>query len=604
MSNKRKCPDLEAIIANLQRCSLCSDWGRNFRTSISEDPSLLLPIMEALTAGETFSDIMHKQKGSIGGEEGLDISTLLTVIKKHCPTKADTWKELVKRDELSRNMTDIFRMKSNSDDFWTDGAVWSKNPLKVVPDLFMPRTVHEQKRPNYVAFSGASGSGKTYAMCWTCYNVIKEEMPDNQDDLTLYISCQPKADEDVYPYVEGVLKEQIERLCKPFELSDFNEQCKNTWLVLILDEVPNRWSHQSYHRLPKALIDIYHFQRVVLVVGGTGISYDVIQQTTSSLQVINIRMKPVPDERAQLLLLRHLTQNSLIEDKAQLAELVMQLWCQMPVLVDLVSNHRCARLTAEVLAELLGKIVQLPDGWCQGHGPALLSTVACKYRALNGLKNKSHSFCSRVMMDSLALTAAQSVIQVDTGVEKHPKYLESTREVVESGLVERAILPDEALDVNAETHFKVDGDYEWQMSPALTLLCASATMPWLEGLSSAADHFEGLVAVLAATMRYAQTGKLYKICRLASSVPYHGNDKYLYHEPSDELEETCLINGPQAPYADLMVAGTPKPCKTPSGLAMVLSEWDGANAFPVESLLVQCKLTGNEETEASATFKK
>lgn len=208
------------------------------------------------------------------------------------------------------------------------------------------------------------------------------------------------------------------------------------------------------------------------------------------------------------------------------------------------------------------------------------------------------------MLDSLALLAGQKVVGLNDGVDKVPEegslaFL--AQEVVEIGLVERAVLPDEELSNTDKV--KVDGNYEFQMSPALTLICASVILPSIDGVFDPADHFEALVAILMVAMRYAQTSRVFHIQQLSRGVPYSGSEDHKFYAPLLPIDGRCFINGPQAPYSDLIVAGVPKGqifLNTASALAKAVKDQPGVVEFPSVPLLVQCKQT--HASSATCTF--
>ena len=157
------------------------------------------------------------------------------------------------------------------------------------------------------------------------------------------------------------------------------------------------------------------------------------------------------------------------------------------------------------------------------------------------MKYKTQSDCQTIMLESLALVAGQKVIKANEGVDKNPSIGSLallSKTVIEVGLVERAILPDEKLP-NEEDKVKVDGYYEYEMSPALTLICVTSIIPWIGGISNAADHFEALVATLMVVMRYAQTNNIFHVRRLAQAVPYSGSDDHLYYYPTIPIDQKC-----------------------------------------------------------------
>ena len=363
--------------------------------------------------------------------------------------------------------------------------------------------------------------------------------------------------------------------------------------------------HKTYKVLPGQLEQFLQFQRVVLLVGSTAFSQEVLRQPTGGAEVWNIRMKPVDEASMPSLLQHHLGRL-----QPKITSLGAQLLDQMPVLLDLMSNHRCAYFSALVLTELLGgetSMESLPDGWGVGHSASLVSMVACKYRGNGGLRNKPQSECQTLMLESLALVAGQTVIPANEGVDKNPAEQSLallSKQVIEVGLVERAILPDEQLSNKKKDKVKVDGPYDFQMSPALTLICVSSILPWIGGISNAAHHFEALVATLMVVMRYAQTNRIFHVRRLDQAVPYSGTDEddHLLHHPRISIDEKCFINGPQAPYSDLIVAHVPKDNVLPtavSALAKGIADSPGVGAFPVDHILVQCNLTTNDTADVT-----
>jgi len=62
------------------------------------------------------------------------------------------------------------------------------------------------------------------------------------------------------------------------------------------------------------------------------------------------------------------------------------------------------------------------------------------------------------------------------------------------------------------------------MSSVLMLICITTILPWIEGIYSAADHFEVLVAMLVVEMRYAQTNKVLNIHCMSQAVLYSENE--------------------------------------------------------------------------------
>ena len=542
---------------------------------------------------------------------------------------SDQWEEDDREDAVNilRNLKDV---KQNKDELWealicgniqmngsesvleqfeklgfkTSAAAWSTSPENIA--LQVRPAEGEAKVPRYTAFSGASGSGKTSTMLWALRHVVLKSLPPEKWCLKYYISCKPSDSESLDLYVTNHIRKTLNNVFQ-FQfhtMDDFREQCQKTCLVLLLDEVQSRFDHESFYELPAVLKQAFHFEKVVLLVGSTAISQNVCRQPTTKREVLYIRMKPL-DEKAMQPLLSHHLKRMKPEIGRNLGTIVKNIFDQMPVLWDLMSNHRCAYLSAVVLSELLGKTLtnELPEGWGQGHSNTLVAMVACKYRGLSGLQNKSSTECRSLMLESLALLAGQRRVPKKEGVDKVPKessLASLAKVVIEIGLVERAILPDE--EVQDTNKVKVDGDYEFQMSPALTLICVTAILPSIEGILNVADHFEALVATLMVAMRYAQTNQVFPIRQLKLAVPYSGNEDYKFYHPESSLDRCCFINGPQAPYSNLIVAGVPKGLQFPSTasrLARAISSQKGVVEFPVHPLLVQCKYTSKETAQCS-----
>lgn len=188
------------------------------------------------------------------------------------------------------------------------------------------------------------------------------------------------------------------------------------------------------------------------------------------------------------------------------------------------------------------------------------------------------------MLQSLSLVTLQAKVEC---VPKDPEYLAAIRALVELGLVERTILPDEWCA--SDDDFAVDEGIEWSMLPAVTLMCATTLVPWISGIFDAPSHFEALVAVMMVAICYGQTGNKHSVSQLAKAVPYQAKENHLFFFPATS-KNLCLLNGPQAPYCDLMVVKCPENNATASGLSAYLQSL--ASDFPTDSILIQCKLSG------------
>ena len=612
-SRKRHSDFLEQVRTKMRSIEPKHDKGKMLLERLGEDAAALGKLIKSSSQGSV-SRILHEILPASkqwlmdsSSEEALEIA-----LRVRCFgfDKDGIWDKVI-GEEMKMNGSEWVLSHFEKQGFCQSAVACSRVPVIMLKEQQPLGNNTEPsgnpKNPAYTAFSGASGSGKTSTMLWTVRQLeIEGKLPGTC--LKFYISCNVPDGKSLLDYAFNYIKNYLDGAVRLLTSSilgfdDLVTQRKNTTLVLVLDEVPSRFDHETYKDLPGELNERLQFQEVVLLVGSTALSQDVLRQPTAGGEVLNIRMKPLQENTMHELLQHHL--GKLQPGINDIVRLVEQLFEEMPVLLDLMSNHRCAYFTAVVLTELLGEIPMesLPDGWGVGHSATLVSMVACKYRANNGLKYKTQGECQTLMLESLALVAGQNVIQANEGVDKNPT--EGTlallsKQVIEVGLVERAILPDESIP-NKKDKVKVDGYYEFQMSPALTLICVTSILPWIGGIYNAADHFEALVATLMVAMRYAQTNKIFHVRRLAQAVPYSGSDDHLYYHPRIPIDQKCFINGPQAPYSDLIVAGVPLGNKLPdtaSPLAKGIGTTEGVERFPVDPILVQCKLT----TEKTANF--
>jgi hypothetical protein len=429
----------------------------------------------------------------------------------------------------------------------------------------------------------------------------------------LFLSCNPQSHESLKEFVERTLgKFTYGGFGMTFDTEFVRKVLSNVVLLLALDEVPNRWVHSDYYSLPDFVKSMFGFSSVVLMVGSTALNQDVSRQPTNVMQVVNIRMSTIRHEKRSQILEHHLirelrfaTDRGRRDKELQTSSFVEKLLDKIPYLDDLLGNHRCAFLTAKVLINIFGKEYwdeKLDEGSCEGNLEYLLIKVADEYRARNGLRSLSMQQCRTYMLQSLALVASQKYdVHCVKKAPKEGSLAVLSKKLVEYGLVERAINLDE--HTSDDTEVAVSDRYEFEMTPAVTMLCVGTLFPWIGGIRGAAERFEALVAVMLVVLRYAQTNVRYPIHRLRHAVPYSGNETDKFYCPSIPIDEICLINGPKAPFADVMIAGVPprskeNPCA--SDLMKALSKLVNESKISVGPLLVQCKHTSN--VSASCCF--
>lgn len=95
------------------------------------------------------------------------------------------------------------------------------------------------------------------------------------------------------------------------------------------------------------------------------------------------------------------------ERNLNVTKLAERLFDEMSLLHELVANQRCAKLTGQVLADMLDQMDDTPLGWCRGHSLVLLLTVNNRHQSLNGLRDKPQGEVRELMLKCLALTTLQ-----------------------------------------------------------------------------------------------------------------------------------------------------------------------------------------------------
>ena len=546
------------------------------------------------------------------------IKASINAIRSVMPTVEKAWHEFLKVTHHNKTQQG-FTIPGITRDFKVECAEWSKHPEET-QKLFLDQG--KGKTPSYVAISGSSGSGKTVSLIWLGDEYVKKSCFPGEKCVSIYLSCHPKKKkdaegavlpeyEDLHNYVREELNACVERAGSGLTcLDDFGvENLTGVPLVLMLDEVPRIWGHDDYKKLASELKTSFGFNKVAVLVAGTALHISVTKQPTAVLEVINIRMMPLRDEVAKEMVKHHMRRDT--------KQFVDELFEDISLLHHLATNQRCAELAAKELDTLLGKMKgPLPPGWCRGHASELLARVSRAYRAMNGLSGKTEKAVRALMLNALAITTLQKVYDDDPeeekkGVNLEPDYIDwaATRDVVETGLVERTILPDSPLE---NDQCMVDKGCEWSMTPAITLMCVSELVPWISGVFDAPSHFELLVAVMLSVIRYTQTGKEWPVRQMQKSVPYQGNEQgALYRPNAMQANCSCLVNGPQAPYLDIMVPAYQQDSHESTEAApqvppirLFLEKLRKGYEITSEAILVQCKLGEEESKEVSLDLKK
>ena len=522
-----------------------------------------------------------------GMAEVMEFGMAVATMAKALPTKDDVWDNIVAT--WHSNMPDqFFDADVVAREFQKNLAEWSRSP-----DDELMRFSLESKGDTYTAITGASGSGKSCTLIWLG-NKWVVDVTKIENILRIYLTCAPKEHQTPTEYAETQIKKIIAECGQGYDAEDLKPHCRKTVLSLMMDEVPSRWKHDDYLEVARKIREGLSFKQVFVMVAGTALNFDVTSQPTTSGQIFKMRLLPLGDNKMVNALEYHLDKDTLPSKEKRKSHgldtkaLATRLMAEMPLLKNLLTNQRCARLSGETLLKLLRKMEEVPAGWCRGHAAVLLSMVSSSYRYLNGLRDMKAAKIRKLMLQGLALTTLQK--QYDgkqEGVKKNPGYLRSTKELVEAGLVERTMIPEDAVP-GKDGEFKVDNGYEWSMSPAVTLLCVSTVVPWVSGVHNASDHFELLVATMMVAIRFGQTGVEFPVVQLEKGVPYSKNDGHFFYYPK-QTENICLVNGPQAAYSDLMIARAVTGVEHADEMTEHLKRL--ASSVDTDCILVQCKAT-------------
>jgi hypothetical protein len=434
------------------------------------------------------------------------------------------------------------------------------------------------KQPQYIAFVGSSGSGKTTAMIYSALNEcnFKGQSPGSLT-LTVYLESGAKRVagaagtvqtttpvEDLLGYelndspsIESMFYGTLRPLLReanPCKLQIPDDFWETTTLVLALDEVPNHWTHEDFVLLSNRLRDTFG-AGVVLMVASTALSESVLKQPTSPVNMVKVRMLPVQAPTATTLF------NSRLNQKFS------KQWFQaFSLLPALLTNQRCAEITANTIVEIIGALADLtPEDKAVEHFASMSSFVMLKvaqqYLNMNGIKGLDYKQRIRLMAASLGLVSMQRVVQQggdelqrDAKDTAHKNEASNERiHLCSKGLVDREMVGDGDSDGDSKN---TNCFLEWSMSPALTLVCAVTLAPWFAEINHEPDKLEVLSCIQWLAIRFIQTQKVWKLQRLQQAVPRTGNDSGLYQVKGD-TESSIFLNGPLAAFGDVVVKAVP-----------------------------------------------
>jgi hypothetical protein len=439
------------------------------------------------------------------------------------------------------------------------------------------------KKLQYIAFIGSSGSGKTTAMLYSAVHECKftGQSPEsakssNSSKLTVYLESGAKAvpgfagsvqdttpAQDLLecgqkangsPSIESMFYGVFKHLlCKanPYGLDILDDFWETTQLVLALDEVPNHWTHDDFVQLHTQLRKTF-VAGVVLMVASTALSGSVLKQPTLPTNMVKVRMLPVEASTAMTLFDSRLERNGSSYSKEW-----KKAFSLLPVLL---TNQRCAEITAiKIVAIIEALALQTPEDKALEYFASMSSfvmlSVAQDYLNMNGIMRLDYEQRIRLMAASLGLVSMQRVVQQGGAggeVERHTKdsahNSNDSKELViiySKGLVDREMVGD-GNNAN-KTCF-----LEWSMSPALTLVCAVTLAPWFAEINHEPDKLAVLSCIQWLAIRFIQTQTVWKLQRLQRAVPRTGNDLVNYHVKGI-TESSIFLNGPLAAFGDVMV---------------------------------------------------
>ncbi|CAB9511253.1 hypothetical protein SEMRO_476_G150570.1 [Seminavis robusta] len=277
---------------------------------------------------------------------------------------------------------------------------------------------------------------------------------------------------------------------------------KETKLVLVLDEVPNHWTHEHFLELLRKLRDV--FAGVFLMVGSMALSDSVLEQPTVPQQMIKVQMRPVEEDKAKSLLQLIVT------------ERFDEWWKAFPLLTALITNQRCAEVTAEVLCDITAGLAEgTPEDKAVEHFASMTTyvmlRVAQRYLKMNGIQKLDYSHCILLMVSTLGLVSMRANRgQAECG-GCHCSRVRDT--------VYKRVIPKDGIAACTKglVDRQTDGDtvdksfLEWTMSPALTLVCAVTLAPWFVELHHEPDKLEALSCLEWQAIRYMQTEKIWTL---------------------------------------------------------------------------------------------
>lgn len=422
------------------------------------------------------------------------------------------------------------------------------------------------KQLQYIAFTGSSGSGKTTAMIYSALNEYKTE----DEKLTVYLQTgrrpNPSGDYfDTSPAFDllneevnmfyNVINAAVSKVAPVVKVALPPNFWKETKLVLVLDEVPNHWTHEHFLELPRKLRDV--FAGVVLMVGSTALSDSVLQQPTVPLQMIKVQMRPVEQDKAKLLL------------RVRVTERFDEWWKAFPLLTALITNQRCAEVTAEVLNDITAGLAEkTPEDKAVEHFASMTTyvmlRVAQKYLKMNGIQKLDYSQRILLMVSSLGLVSMQTAVKQDAegAIVRGVRDNVYKRVIPKDGI---AVCTKGLVDRQTDCDTVDKGFLEWTMSPALTLVCAVTLAPWFAELHHEPDKLEALSCLQWQAIRYMQTEEIWTLQRMQKAVPMTGTDKARF-KVEGNTTDSIFLNAPMASFGDTMVAAVqPKAQKSQNG---------------------------------------
>jgi hypothetical protein len=417
-------------------------------------------------------------------------------------------------------------------------------------DYFSNMMKRSHRCAKYFAFVGSSGAGKTMTMLNLMQKFVAEWPNMNDCIFSIYMTASTynnqemqearNAQEFTTSMINSMNKVISGELRKCTNILSRRQVMQECYIVLMLDEIPREFDHNFFITLSSNLKEDIKCKGLVLAVAGTDASPTILSLSSLPKEAVKIRMMPITNLEIQKSLFKLHLAKSIKAGKIDM--FTKRCFDRIIPLPALMSNHRCAHFTVEAISDYHRQGLSISFS---SLGPQITHRVALKYCAQNGLQRFTPDVRKRLLFYSLLLTSTQSVTDF---VESSEIRYKNLRTLMTLGLIERAV--EGKTEEDGQTKYFVSNKYEWEMSPALTLIAAAALVPSLMHSNSLGDMLEWISGLHMSLLYYLQTDIWCPVKVLDKQVPYATSAKDCY---MPAISKACFINGRSAPYADVIL---------------------------------------------------